>query len=102
MNRSPIRRQSKKAARRARERRKCLAVVRERSGGRCECRCSPNCTGRMDTGHEPQKRSRGGDPTDPNQVLAACNFCNFWIEENPAAATKLGLSVSGHPGRRVA
>ncbi len=79
----------------------CLEAVRERSGGRCECKCSPDCTGRMDTGHEPLKRSRGGDPTDPAQVLAACDRCNFWIEENPTEATRLGLAISRYEGRRM-
>jgi hypothetical protein len=55
----------------------------------------------MDTGHEPLKRSRGGDPTDPAQVLAACHACNDWIELFPDAATLLGLNVSRYEGRRM-
>jgi hypothetical protein len=98
--RTRLRRQSAKARARAEARRECLRVVRERSGGRCECRCSPDCTGRMETGHEPLKRSRGGDCTDPAQVLAACLLCNGWIEDHDEEATRLGLSISRYPGRR--
>lgn len=93
MTQTRIKPVSSKRARLNRERRKCLEVVRQRSGGLCECR-TPDCTVHMVTGHEPQKRSRGGDFSNPDEVLASCSACNFWIEDNDALATELGLSVS--------
>ncbi len=46
------------------------------------------------TVHEPLKRSRGGDPTDPNQGIGICAACHRFTEDFPAEATRLGLLVS--------
>src|SRR5690348_13849871 len=38
-------------------------------------------------------RARGGDPTDPANVLLGCRACHRWAHENDEAATALGLLV---------
>lgn len=46
------------------------------------------------TGHEPLFRSRGGDPTDPEQVIACCWIHNGWIADHPKEAEAVGLAIS--------
>lgn len=75
----PLRRTSKRRRGYSALRAQCMRVVRARSGGNCENR-TPVCTGRAVEGHEPLKRSQGGDPTDPAQVLDSCRACNSWLE----------------------
>lgn len=74
-------------------RKTCLEAVRRRCGGKCEARVSPRCTGRFDHGHEPRKRARGADITDPAQVVAVCWLCDDWISHNEAEATRRGLLI---------
>lgn len=45
-------------------------------------------------GHEPLKRSAGGDPCDPDEVMIVCAGLNAWIEDNPVQARAFGLSKS--------
>ncbi|ASR83968.1 HNH endonuclease [Arthrobacter phage Shrooms] len=41
--------------------------------------------------HEVLSRGRGGDPTDPENILCLCRWCHHWVTVNPKAATELGL-----------
>ena len=51
------------------------------------------CSGPL-VGHEPLKRSQGGDYCDPGDVLVVCQGLNGWVEDNPTRAMALGLSRS--------
>lgn len=49
------------------------------------------------TGHEPLKRSAGGDPNNPDEVVAICWGLNSAIETDPEIAQlarQCGLTVS--------
>jgi hypothetical protein len=81
---------SKKRRKRYPARRRCLDVVQARSGGWCELR-TPVCEGRGNHGHEKLTRARGGDDTDPSNVLWSCWPCNQWAHNHDAAATAAGL-----------
>lgn len=41
--------------------------------------------------HEVLSRGRGGDPTDPENILCLCRPCHHWVTVNPADATEAGL-----------
>ena len=58
----------------------------------CEIK-GPDCTGLTEGIHERQKRSQGGSLNDPRNLVAACNVCNSWVEDNPVEARALGLVV---------
>lgn len=68
-------------------RRACWLAVYERAQGRCE-KCGrsvkrvddPSAT-EWDVGHchEPRKRSRGADPTNPADVMLLCRICHAFI-----------------------
>lgn len=71
-----------------------MSAVRERSGGWCELRIPGVCQGRGVCGHEKRKRSQGGDPTDPENVMHSCIACNGWVEERPREAAERQVSIS--------
>ena len=52
-----------------------------------------NCRGKPDACHERQKQSAGGSLVDPVNLMAACNPCNDWVEDEPKIARDLGLVV---------
>lgn len=41
--------------------------------------------------HEVLTRGRGGDPTDPGNIMCLCSPCHKWVTEHPREATELGL-----------
>lgn len=48
-------------------------------------------------GHELLKRGQGGSITDVRNIVMLCNHHNGWVEDNPDAATSLGLVI--HPSK---
>lgn len=44
------------------------------------------CSGRVEGLHERRKRSAGGSLVNSRNLIPACNFCNGWVEDNPAVA----------------
>lgn len=89
MKRSPIR---KVSAKRAAENRKRAKLLLEIIGLPCEARLSV-CTGTAQDGHEALMRSRGGDPTDRDQVTPICNACHRWVHDHPEEAERRGLMI---------
>lgn len=41
--------------------------------------------------HEILTRGRGGDPTDPENILCLCRECHRWVTEHEVEARALGL-----------
>jgi hypothetical protein len=41
--------------------------------------------------HEILTRGRGGDPTDPENILCLCRECHVWVTTHEVAARALGL-----------
>lgn len=66
--------------------------VRERSGGLCEARVSPRCSGRGTHVHHRQLRSQGGT-NDVENLLDVCVSCHSFIHANPAKSYALGLLI---------
>lgn len=93
MNRSRVKPISDKRRDRISARRITMEIVRERDhccqGQRV---WSHECRGNL-VGHEPHKRSAGGDETDVDQVLLVCEFINAFVEDEPEWALSVGLSV---------
>ena len=83
---------SEKRAAKQGGRRKCIASVRERCGGRCEAKLLNVCTGEMRDTHEILARSQGGSITDPANCLGVCRPCHDWIGSNMNAARRIGLA----------
>lgn len=67
-----------------------------RVGGPKWTRDAPECRGWWD-GHEPLRRSQGGDPLDPDQVLTLCRAHHDYVHAHVAWAKSVGLLVV--PGR---
>jgi hypothetical protein len=57
----------------------------------CRARIDGVCTGLAEDGHEPLLRSRGGDPTDPANIVLLCRKCHDHAHANPRVAEALGL-----------
>lgn len=89
--RDGLKRQSAKAKALVTPRKKCIAAVRLRSGGRCEVRIQAICTGWHDHTHEIKARSAGGSITDPANCLAVCFVCHRWLDEHANMARELGF-----------
>jgi hypothetical protein len=47
------------------------------------------CRGAVEGLHERRKRSAGGSLVNKQNLIPACNRCNGWIEDEPAAARDL-------------
>lgn len=97
LRRTPLARIGTRAKRAAPGRRRCIEAVKLRSGGRCEARFSPDCSGRHDDAHELLPRSGGGAIDDPANVISVCRRCHDAIHDNPAEAMRLGLLKSRYP-----
>lgn len=41
--------------------------------------------------HEVLTRARGGDPTDPGNILCLCRECHKWVTEHETQAREMGL-----------
>jgi hypothetical protein len=50
------------------------------------------CSGPL-VGHEPLKRSAGGDPTNADEVMIVCATLNGEIEDFPDLALAFGLTI---------
>lgn len=86
--RTPLRSMSDRAKRVALKRAELRRTLLEQRGPRCE---APGCDARWTDMHERLKRSRGGDPLDPANIVCLCRRCHEWTERHPAAATEAGL-----------
>lgn len=62
-----------------------LGPVIASAGGRS------GCTGRVEGMHERRKRSAGGSLVNPRNLMAACNRCNGWVED------ELPVAVAADP-----
>lgn len=82
-------------------RRAAVAAAAERDGYTCQAAPlvasvdpkNADCWGPL-VGHEPLKRSQGGNPNDVDDVLTVCVWHNQWVELEPALAKRVGLTVS--------
>lgn len=63
-------------------------LLREQRGPLCEY---PGCRDPWVDMHEVKKRSRGGSPTDPDNIKCLCRRHHEWTEAEPAEATRLGF-----------
>lgn len=88
-------RSAKKRARDEVRARVLLDLLLER-GNACEALVEDECRHVANDGHEILTRGRGGDPTDPANILLVCRQCHDWIHANPAAATERGLLRSAY------
>jgi len=97
LKRTRIRRTSKKKQAENRARKPFLMELERIRGNLCEAQgqASDQCQGIWSDGHEIVKRSAGGDPLNPNNVLLICRLCHDWIEANPALARERGLARKG-------
>ena len=95
MRRSPIRRVSLKRQRANRERRR---LMEQHRNDPCLIRWDQDCTGRMQTLHEPLLRSRGGDPTSEEGTVSTCHNCHSQVHANPKEATNRGWMVPSWEG----
>jgi hypothetical protein len=96
LKRSPLRRSSRKAAKRARARK---AFLLKLTGGQpvpCQAQVSGVCAGVAVDGHEILPRGRGGSIIDASNVLMVCRPCHDFIGNNRTAAYELGLLVRGY------
>lgn len=93
----PLRPSSKKAQSRVQQRARLLEQVR---GEPCTVGFDDGCQGVAVDGHEPLTRARGGDPTDPEQVIGVCRYCHDMIHAHPLAAAKLGVMLSQYDQTR--
>lgn len=65
------------------------------------------CLGRHEAPHHLRKTGQGGSKINPANMVACCNPCNGWIEDEPELARALGLVIrEGDPswealGRRA-
>ena len=89
MKRKPLRRQSVKAAARAREFAQVRVAVFERDGWRCVLENRHGCRGPLDP-HHIVRRSQGGTDS-PFNLVTLCRAHHDWVHGNPAEARQLGL-----------
>ena len=73
-----------------------IRQVRARAAGSCEANAAPECSGRHDHSHHRLLRSQGGRDT-PENLLAVCSQCHWFIHENPATSYDRGWMLHGGP-----
>jgi 5-methylcytosine-specific restriction endonuclease McrA len=96
MKRTRLRKQSAKARAMAPARKACMAIVRKRSNGICEyLYCREFAT----DGHEILRRSQGGSPVDPENVVHLCREHHNWVHSRIIEAVRLGLLARRREGR---
>ena len=92
-----MRTQSKKARETGETRRRLKWSIMAHRGNACEaCPYTPSDIGAnpprpFDDLHEVLTRGRGGDPTDPANILLVCRTCHDWITTHELAARAAGL-----------
>lgn len=92
--RSPLRRISAKREAQLEERRRTIAIVRERDVV-CQLRYHSPCWGPLDV-HERLPRSRGGDWLNPAACVLLCRGHHWWIHDNPADGVAVGMLAQGY------
>ncbi len=104
MKRTPLRPISEKRARTLPARREAVeqAVEGKRCVGRLVIRIGETgtwniCEDMATVGHEPLLRSRGGDPTDPKQLVPLCQSCHGWVHANPKEASNRSATDGSGP-----
>lgn len=85
---STLRPMSKRTQAKQTARRRVLAEVVH--GKLCVVRWDKSCQTWAVHGHEPLTRARGGDPTDPANVIPVCSYCHGMIHDWPEEATERG------------
>ena len=86
----PLRAQSSKRKQQQKKRRAVLQSLLRDRGEICEAETTV-CTVLPVDAHEVLRRSQGGDPTDPSNIILVCRECHEWIHSHPAKAYELGL-----------
>lgn len=94
--RKPMVQRSAKARQVAAERSSLRLTLLQERGAHCQAcpvtpvgdRVNPRLWSDM---HEVLTRARGGDPTDPGNILCLCRQCHQWVTEHEALARPLGL-----------
>lgn len=66
--------------------------LRSERGLWCEAGLA-GCEGRWTDMHERLRRSQGGDPLDPDNVMCLCRSCHRWVTEHPQDAVRRGLAA---------
>ena len=101
MNRSPLRRVSKK---RQAENVRRRAILHATFGTHPRCQlCEPlaehgivtGCDGWADDAHEILTRGRGGSITDVENIVPIGRDCHRWVHGNPSEATEFGFLRTG-------
>ena len=104
--RKPIKKISDKRLASLDARDECVKIVRERDRNLCRLDPRspfyepwwrafdlPGCGGPLDP-HEPLTRQRGGDATDPDQVILICRRHHDWAhDEDPETAETIGVLI---------
>ena len=90
--RTPLRQVSKRRRAENVVRRQVLAELVAARGPWCEAKLH-GCSGLADDGHERKRRSQGGDPLNPDEIVLLCRPCHRFASEFPEAAHELGLVV---------
>ena len=96
MTREPFRRRAMRrvSAKRARMMEVRASVVLDLMldrGPDCEARVDGVCSDQATDAHELLRRSQGGSPIEPKNIILVCRSCHRWIHDHPAAAVKAGL-----------
>lgn len=90
--RTPIRQRSARQRQVDADRGRLRERLRAERGDRCQAAVE-GCAGRWTDMHEVVRRSQGGDPTDPANILLVCRPCHVWITEHPEGAVACGLAA---------
>lgn len=102
LKRSPIKQRSSERSRVMKEDRIPLITALVEAGFSCEIGPvlehhghpdSRHCRHKIEGLHELRKRSAGGSLVNRQNLIPACNYCNGWVEDNPATAHEWGLVV---------
>ena len=71
------------------------AIIEAIGDGRRPCTMrTPDCTGWVETLHEPATRGRFGglqSAVEAGGEMPCCNPCNFWVKKFPIRAREMGL-----------
>lgn len=93
MKRTPIKPRSRKGAKTEAVRAKLRKALIAERGEVCQ---GCGYAGPVDM-HERLPRGRGGDPTDPANILLLCRLCHSLCHQFPAEAERRGLIVRRWP-----
>lgn len=88
--RTPLKRQSKKAARKQQKYTETRQEVAAAAFGKCQARADSRCQMLGDQAHHLKRRSQGGKDT-PENLIWVCWRCHNWIHANPEKARAADL-----------